>query len=177
MNILPKGMNVCVLRACCCPPRSEEGVRSPAARTVDGSEPACGFWEPNPSPLQRAASAPNYRAFSSASRKCIPKQNCSFAPWIFYALSSRDDVYKSLVHPVWSVVGLICFCKSLGWMCPFAIHIQVLKRFSILGPISLIACLISECIVEISAIFTLVWAVSYCWSFYVKEYASEEVFE
>lgn len=45
-------------------------------------------------------------------------------------------------------------------MCHFAMHIQVLKRFSILGLISLIACLISDCIVEISAIFTLVWAVT-----------------
>lgn len=115
MNISPKRMNVCTLRACLVPTTVR---RSLAARTVNGSEPACGFWELNLSPLQRAASAPNYWAFSSAYRKYIPKQNCNFASWIFYALSSRDDVYKSLVHPMWSVVGLICFCKLLGVSVP-----------------------------------------------------------
>lgn len=151
-----------------CPPWLEEGVRSFAARTVDDSEPAYGFWELNLSSLQRAASAPNYRAFSSASRKCIPKQSCNFASWIFYAHSSGDDVYKSWFTQCDQYLVWFASVNHWGWMCHFAMHIQVLKRFSILGLISLIAYLIYDCIVEISAIFTLVWAVSYCWSFYVK---------
>lgn len=65
-------------------------------------------------------------------------------------------------------------------MYDFAVNVQVLKRFRTLGLISLDSCLIPNCAVEISAVFTLVWVVSYCPSFYVKEYVYEdfkEVFE
>lgn len=160
----------------CCPPWSEEGVRSPTARTVDGSEPACGFWELNLSPLQRAASAPNYRAFSSASRKCIPKQNCNLASWIFYALSSRDDVYKSLVHPVWSVVGLICFCKSLG------VNVPLCYAYSSFEAVQYTGTHFSDSIFNIWLYSRNICNIhiglgSFLLLKFVKEYASEEVFE
>lgn len=55
-------------------------------------------------------------------------------------------------------------------MYHFAVHIQVLKRFKLLSLISLITWLIPNFTVDIAAKLTLVWAVSYWSSVYLKEY-------
>ena len=37
----------------CCSQRQDEGVRSPGTGVIDGYEPPCGYWESNPSLLEK----------------------------------------------------------------------------------------------------------------------------